>query len=171
MFRYVNVIYPETEISDRERAVNDINDSLLKAEIIFLNLTFSSLGLGFGKYTFEKPINFSLSQALNESICLAEQNRLKPPIDHLPVVGVTTLIDAIDCNYRIFLYTIPYHVKRKNNTIEADPSTACVIDIKFNPYSTGWDHAIIYVNSANFLLLFGLFRNDIMLQYIAVSQN
>ena len=55
----------------RDKAVEDINDSLLKkAEIILIFLTFSSLALAFAKYTFEKRINFSLSKALNESICL-----------------------------------------------------------------------------------------------------
>ena len=106
----------------RDKAVNDTNESLLKkAEIIFLNLTFSSLALGFAKYNFEKRINFSLSKALNESISLAKQNRLKPLIDRIPVVVFTTLIDAIDCDYKIFFYTIPYPVKSRNNTIEADP--------------------------------------------------
>jgi hypothetical protein len=81
----------------RDKAVEDINDSLLKkAEIILIFLTFSSLALGFAKYTFEKRINFSLSKALNESICLAKQNRLKPLIDYIPVVVFTTLIDAFN---------------------------------------------------------------------------
>jgi len=112
----------------RDKAVNDIKESLLKkAEIIFLNLTFSSLALGFAKYNFEKRINFSLSKALNESISLAKQNRLKPLIDRIPVVVFTTLIDAIDCDYKIFFYTIPYPVKSRNNTIEADPDNLNVL--------------------------------------------
>ncbi len=117
----------------REKAVNDINDSLLKkAEIIFLNLTFSSLGLGFGKYTFEKHINFSLSKALNESISLAEQNRLKLLIDYIPVVVFMTLIDAFNCDYKIFFYTIPYPVKSRNNEVNADPDNLKVSLEEFN---------------------------------------
>lgn len=108
----------------RYKAVTDINESLLKkAEIIFLNLTFTSLGLGFAKYTFDKRINFSLSKALNEAISLAEQNRLKPLIDYIPVVVFMTLIDAFNCDYKIFFYTIHYTIKRKNDTVESKPDS------------------------------------------------
>jgi|GEM_PF-1551452 hypothetical protein len=111
----------------RIKAVRAINDSLSKkAEIIFIYLTFSSLALGFAKYTFENRINFPLSKGLAESISLAEQNRLKPLTDLIPVVVFTTLIDAVSCDYKIFCYTIPYPVKRKNNTVEADPDNLLV---------------------------------------------
>ena len=106
----------------RKKAVNDINDSLLKkADIIFIFLTFSSLGVGFGKYTYEMCMNFSLSKAISEAISLSAQNRLKSIIDHIPVVMFTTLIDMIDCDYKIFFYTISYPVKINNNTVEANP--------------------------------------------------
>lgn len=106
----------------REKAVKDINDSLLKkAELVLIFLTFSSLAVGFAKYTFEKRMNFQLSKAMREAISLAEQNRSKPKIDRIPVIVFTTLIDVINCDYKIFFHAVSYPVKIENNMVEADP--------------------------------------------------
>jgi hypothetical protein len=108
----------------RDKAVNDINDSLeKKSEIIFLCLTVSSLGVGFAKYTFDSHHTFSLSSAAKVAISLAEQNRCKPAIDHVPVVVFTTMMDAINRDYKIFFHTISYPVKTRNNNIKADPDS------------------------------------------------
>ncbi|HYA84214.1 MAG TPA: hypothetical protein VEH06_12310 [Candidatus Bathyarchaeia archaeon] len=105
----------------REKAIDDINDSLSKkVEIILLFLTFSSMAVAFAKYTFEKPINFSLAEVLDKSISLAERNKVNPTINQIPVVTFTTLIDVVNCEYKIFFYMIPYPVRSTNSHIEVD---------------------------------------------------
>ena len=105
----------------RDKAIRDINESLLKkSEITFMFLTFSSLALGFAKYTFEKGFNFTLEKALTESISLAEQNRSKSRMEQIPVIVFTTLIDSTSCEYKIFPYMVSYPVKKINNNYEAD---------------------------------------------------
>jgi hypothetical protein len=106
----------------RDKAIDDINDSLdKKAEIIFMFLTFSSLSIGFAKYTFEKDMNFTLSKALTRSIFLAEQNRSQPEIKQIPIVVFVTWIDMTTCNYKVSSHMVPYPVKRKNdNELEAN---------------------------------------------------
>ena len=80
----------------REKAMDDINDSLSKkAEIILMFFTFSSMAVAFPKYTFEKPINFSLAEVLMKSISLAERNKMNPIVNEIPVVTFTTLIDLL----------------------------------------------------------------------------
>jgi hypothetical protein len=66
-------------------------------------------------------MNLPLSKAMSEAISLSAQNRSKSMIDHIPVVVFTTLIDMIECRYKIFFYTISYPVKIKNNTVQANP--------------------------------------------------
>jgi hypothetical protein len=107
----------------RSKAIRDINESLAKkAEIIFMFLTFSSLSIGFAKYTFEKNMKFPLSESLIQSISLAEQNRLPAGIEQIPIVVFVTWIDVISCNYKISSHMVPYPIKRKNeNELEADP--------------------------------------------------
>jgi hypothetical protein len=106
----------------RAKATQDINDSLRKkAEVILMDLTFTSLGTSFAKYTYRKGIDFPISKALEEAISLAEQNRRKPQLDKIPVLVLTTLVDATKCEYSIFACVIPYPVKTTvNNGIEAD---------------------------------------------------
>jgi hypothetical protein len=115
----------------RDKALGDINDSLdKKAEIIFMFLTFSSLSVGFAKYTSGKNMNFILSKAVNQSISLAEQNRSQQEIIQIPIVVFVTWIDITTCNYKISSHMVPYSVKRKNDTdIEADPDR---LEIKLN---------------------------------------
>lgn len=107
----------------RKKAIRDINDSLTKkAEIIFMFLTFSSLSVGFAKYTSEKNLSFPLSGALTHSISLAEENRSRSETKQIPVVVFVTWIDMISCNYKISSHMVPYPVKRKNDDeLKADP--------------------------------------------------
>jgi hypothetical protein len=49
-------------------------------------LTFSSLDVAFFKYTFEKGITFSIQEAIEQSVTLAEQNTMKSCIEYIPVV-------------------------------------------------------------------------------------
>jgi hypothetical protein len=106
----------------RKKAIRDINDSLdKKAGIIFMFLTISSLSVGFAKYTSGKNMNFRLSEALSQSISLAEQNRSQQEIKRVPVIVFVTWIDMITCNYKISSHMVPYPVKRKNGVLEADP--------------------------------------------------
>jgi hypothetical protein len=105
----------------REKAKDDITDSLSKkAEIIFMFLTYSSLANGFAKYTFKKDIDFTVPKSLDKAIRLAEQNTNKSIINHIPVVTFTTLIDAVNCDYKVFSFMIPYPVKKINNEYEPD---------------------------------------------------
>ena len=115
----------------RKKAIDDINDSLAKkAEIIFMFLTFSSLSVGFAKYTSGKKMSFPLSEALTHSISLAKQNRSQPEIKQIPIVVFVTWTDIINCNYKISSHMIPYPVKRKNgDELEADPEK---LEIKLN---------------------------------------
>ena len=106
----------------RKKAIRYVNNSLAKmADIIFMFLTFSSLSVGFAKYTFKEDINFPLTEALTRSISLAEQNRSQPEIKQIPMVVFVTWIDLKTCNYKISSHMVPYPVKRKNNNeLEAD---------------------------------------------------
>jgi hypothetical protein len=106
----------------RDKAIDDINDSLdKKAEIIFMFLTFSSLSIGFAKYTSGKNIDFTLSETVTHCISLAEQNRSQPEIKHIPTVVFVTWIDVTACNYKISSHLVLYPVKKKNdNELEAD---------------------------------------------------
>ncbi len=116
-----NLIKEIVSTLKREKAIDDINDSLSKkAEIILMFLTFSSMAVAFAKYTFEKPINFSLTEVLGKSISLAERNKMNPTINQIPVVTFTTLIDVVNCEYKIFFYMIPYPVRSRNSHIGVD---------------------------------------------------
>jgi hypothetical protein len=102
--------------------VYDITEALSKkADIIFMYLTFSSLAIGFAKYTFEKNMSFPLLKALRESISICDKNAMKQTIETIPVVVFTTLIDAVSWDYKIFSLMVPYPVKmNKMNQVEAD---------------------------------------------------
>jgi hypothetical protein len=58
-----------------------------------------------------------MQEAISQSVFLAEQNTLNSYIEYIPVVVCTTLIDAINCEYRIFSYTVPYPVRRNENDV------------------------------------------------------
>jgi hypothetical protein len=123
-----NLVHEVEDTLKRNKAIHDINDSLSKkAEIIFMFLTFSSMAVAFAKYTFEKGLTFSMQEAISQSVFLAEQNTLNSYIEYIPVVVCTTLIDAINCEYRIFSYTVPYPVRRnENDVLEAWPEKLTV---------------------------------------------
>jgi hypothetical protein len=63
-----------------------------------------------------------LSTELKKCISLAEQNRkiARNSIDKIPVVIFTTLIDAVNCDYRIFWLMVPYPVKQNYGKMQAD---------------------------------------------------
>ena len=82
--------------------------------------TFSSLAVGFAKYTFEKGFSFALKDAIEASISVAKLNRMRSGMEQTPVVVFTTLIDAATCEYKIFSYMVPYPVKKINNYYEVD---------------------------------------------------
>lgn len=42
--------------------------------------TFSSLAVGFAKYTFEKGFSFALKDAIEASISVAKLNRMMQPL-------------------------------------------------------------------------------------------
>ena len=115
----------------RTKAVHYINNSLSKnAEIIIMNLTFTSLGSAIAKYTFNEYSTFLLSKALKKAISIAEQNRKKSMVEQIPLVVFTTFIDMIGCEYKTFFYTVPYPVKRKNdNKLQANDKR---LSIKFD---------------------------------------
>jgi hypothetical protein len=100
----------------RKKAVCDINDSLSKrAEIVFMFLSFSSLGAGFAKYTYKSINTPVLSIQINECLHLAVENRRHNPLDEIPILVISTLIDSINCNFKIFFQFVPCPVKKKNN--------------------------------------------------------
>ena len=118
----------EIEITlQRDKSVGKINHSLSQgAEIIFLFLTFSSLGVGFLKHIFKKQNNFSVNNALIESISLAKNNRTKKVVEKIPVIVLTTSIDTINSNYKIFSLLVQYPVKNNKNKLEANPDNLSI---------------------------------------------
>ena len=106
----------------RQKTICDINDALLKkAEMVLVFLTFSSLAVGFAKYTYEKSIAFPFSKALSQALDLAKRNRNESAVSRVPVLAITTLINIIDCKYKIFSHMVPYPVRIKgDNTLEVD---------------------------------------------------
>ena len=112
------------ETLKRKKALCDIDDALSKkADIIFMFLGFSSLAIGFAKYTYKKGMSFPLFKALTESISLRNKNKAEGVTKNIPVVVFTTLLDVdVNCDYKIFCLMVPYPVKINNmNQIEADP--------------------------------------------------
>lgn len=106
----------------RNKAVGDMKDALSKkADIVLMFLSFTTLGVGFSKYTFKKDIDFSLGSALSKSISIAQRNQTTQDMTEVPVITFTTLIDFSDCIYKMFFYTVPYPVKKDNGKFEPDP--------------------------------------------------
>lgn len=103
----------EGTLKKREKVTDDINDALQKkSQILFLVVTFSSLGLGFGKFASDKYKSFDIKKSLNISISFAKRNIKKEFIDTLPVVIFSTLIDTIDNKYKFFTFTFTYPIKK-----------------------------------------------------------
>ena len=103
-----------------QNSIDLINNALAKnAEIIFMFCTFTSMASAFAKYSYEKNMDFLIPVALNQSITLAEQNRMKSiaKIKEVPLVVFVTYIDIIKCDYRILSCMIAYPVKAKDSSI------------------------------------------------------
>ena len=87
----------------RSKILNHINDALeTNAQIVFINLTFSSLGLRFAKFVFNKAKDFSVHKALRKSILFADQIKTNNLINVIPVVIFSTLINSIKKNINFF---------------------------------------------------------------------
>jgi hypothetical protein len=108
----------------RDKAVIDIKDALSKKSgIVLIFLSFTSLGLGFLKYTYNRDVNFSLQKALTEAFHLAQHDRTVENVryvEKIPVVTFTTAIDIPNLAYKMFFYTVPYPVKKVNDNFEPD---------------------------------------------------
>jgi|SRR5215212_6446623 len=118
----------EIEITlKRYKIVEKINNSLSQgAEILFLFLTFSSLGVGLLKYTHKNQNLFSINNALTDSISLAKNIRNRQKVKEIPVIVFTTSIDTINSNYKIFSVLVTYPVKNNKNKLEANPDNLSV---------------------------------------------
>jgi hypothetical protein len=104
------------ETLKREKAIRDIRDALCKKpDIVLVFLSFTSLGIGFPKHTFKKDVSFALSSALSDSISIAQHNRTTQNVEEVPVIIFTTETDFTDCVYKMFFYTVPFPVRKKNN--------------------------------------------------------
>ena len=114
-------------ILKRDKILGKINNSLSQgAEIVFLFLTFSPLGVGLLKYTYKNQNNFSVNSALTDSISLAKNNRNRQEVKEIPVIVFTTSIDTINLNYKIFSLLVQYPVKNNKNKLEANPDILSV---------------------------------------------
>jgi hypothetical protein len=121
------------ETLKRKKAIQDIEDSLSKkSDITLMFLSFTTLGTGFLKHTFNRNFDFSLQKALSESISLAQNNRTNPQHkERVPVITFTTALDYSNCAYKMFFLTVPYPVKKKENgKYELDPDRLS-IDLPF----------------------------------------
>jgi len=99
------------EILKRKKTIRDIEDSLSKkSDITLIFLTFSSLGSGFANYTFNRVVDFSLEKALRDSNSIAPHH-----IEYIPVITFTTAIDYSNCVYKMFFFTVPFPVKKKED--------------------------------------------------------
>lgn len=109
------------ETLKRDKAVKDIRNALTKkADLVLVLLSFTSLGAGVSKYTYDMNIGFSMKSALNESILVAQHNRTSQNMEQIPVVTLTTGIDFHDCIYRMFFCPVPYPLKIDNDQLEPD---------------------------------------------------
>lgn len=105
----------------RKKAVSDIKNALSKkSDIVLIFLSFTTLGLGFLKYTYKKDVHFLLQEALNEALSIAQQNQTTKNVKKVPVITFTTAIDFTDSIYKMFFYTVPYPVKKDNDNFEPD---------------------------------------------------
>lgn len=110
------------------KVVEAVNEALgKKADIAFLFLTFTSLGIGFGKFNYKTKNHINIQKALNLSLSFAKQNRQKS-MNSIPVVIFCTLVDTVDNKYKIFSITLPYPVKKVNDQFFANPEKL-IIDL------------------------------------------
>lgn len=105
------------ETLKRKKTIRDIEDSLSKkSDITIIFLTFSSLGSGFANYIFNRVVDFSLEKALRDSNSIAHQNQTTPDhVEYIPVITFTTAIDYSNCVYKMFFFTVPFPVKKKED--------------------------------------------------------
>ena len=116
----------------RKKILEHINDAIEKnAQIIVINLTFSSLGLGFAKYGFNRFKDFSIQKGLRKSILFAEHIKTNISTNAIPVVILTTLINSIQNKYQFFSFAFLYPLNESNNQKIADDRT---LNIKLNNY-------------------------------------
>jgi hypothetical protein len=105
------------ETLKKKKTIHDIEDSLSKrSDITLIFLSFTTLGNGFLKHTFNRNVDFSLQKALSESVSLAQNNRTNPHhMEHIPVIIFTTALDYSNCSYKMFFLAVSYPVKKKED--------------------------------------------------------
>jgi hypothetical protein len=105
----------------RTKILDHINDALEKnPQIIFINLTFSTLGVGFAKFCFNKSKDFSIHKALRKSIIFVEQIKKNNTIKAIPIVIFTSLVNFIQNEHQFFSLAFLYPIKEIENKKEPD---------------------------------------------------
>ena len=98
----------------KKKVVDSINDALSKhPDIIFLVLTFTSVGISINDHILQSQNHPSIQQMLSQAVVLSSSNRglrKSDRINEIPVVIFVTGVDVSNSIYRISSLTITYPV-------------------------------------------------------------